>query len=136
MDFTINCPVDGMVDVAIEDIDTVVLRAPERAEIIFSCPKCGIGVSVMAQIPGFLLATIDSLSPDNDAYSGSLAGIAAMAVGAEIQETALRSSSESSEEEMAPEQEARIDAYCEYFRRQLAGIDDVKDMLREMSSAE
>ncbi|MCL4553873.1 MAG: hypothetical protein M1617_00830 [Actinobacteria bacterium] len=136
MDFTINCPVDGMVDVAIEDIDTVVLRAPERAEIIFSCPKCGIGVSVMVQIPGFLLATIDSLSPDNDAYSGSLAGIAAMAASADRRESYSRPSRESSAGEGTPEQEARIDAYCEYFRRQLAGIDDVKDMLREMSSAE
>lgn len=136
MDFTINCPVDGMVEVAIEDIDTVVLRAPERAEIIFSCPKCGIGVSVMVQIPGFLLATIDSLSPDNDAYSGSLAGIAALAAGAEISESGSRSSGEPSAGEGTPDQEARIDAYCEYFRRQLSGIDDVKDMLREMSSAE
>lgn len=136
MDFTINCPVDGTIEVAIEDIDTVVLRAPERAEIIFTCPKCGIGVSVMVQIPGFLLATIDSLSPDNDAYSGSLAGIAALAAGAEIEESRPQSSSATSVCEVTPEQEVRIDAYCEYFRRQLSGIDDVKDMLREMSSAE
>ena len=47
MEFEITCPIDGPVTVSLEDIDTVVLREPHRAEITFVCPQCGNTVTTM-----------------------------------------------------------------------------------------
>ena len=55
MEFTITCPVDGPITVSLEDIDTVVLRESERADITFVCPHCGTEITVTAIVPSFLL---------------------------------------------------------------------------------
>jgi len=128
----ISCPVDGQIEVALEDIDSVVLRAPDRAEVIFSCPRCGLGISVLVQIPGFLMATVDGMAFETDRDPGSLASIVAL-VGAEVDAAGLSSTPP----DLCPkDSEERIEAYCEYFRRQLTEVDDVKDILREFDMVE
>ncbi len=119
MEFVITCPVDGPVEVSLEDVDTVVLREPERAEIVFNCPECGSEISVVVRIPSFLMAAIEAMAEDGGGHVAPLASVMAMAV--EIEDS-----------EVSVEDDERFDAYCEYFRRQLSDVETVSDILREM----
>ena len=64
MQFMIDCPVDGSVEVSLEDVDTVVLREQEQAEVVFTCPECGTEVSVFVRIPSFLMAAIEAMAEE------------------------------------------------------------------------
>ena len=125
MQFTINCPVDGSVEVSLEDVDTVVLREPEQAEVVFTCPKCGTDVSVFVRIPSFLMAAIEAMAEDGGGSVAPLAGIVALASDTEIL-------NELPDEET----DTKNEAYCEYFRRQLEDISDFDDFMREIGSEE
>jgi len=121
MEFTITCPIDGPIDVGFEDIDTVVLREQDRADITFSCPHCGSEITVTAIIPSFLLAAIQALAEDGT--SPEMDGLVVL--------------SSETEEVLAADdahEDARADSYCEYFRRQLARIETVDDAVAEMDS--
>jgi hypothetical protein len=125
MEFTIACPIDGPITVALEDIDTVTLRDSERADITFVCPECGTEITVTAVVPSFLLAAIEALADDNDASGGPFAGI-------------IERSSASEEADSAPEsamEAVLAESYCEYFRRQLAHVECVEDALHEIDAA-
>lgn len=123
MEFTITCPIDGPVTVSLEDIDTVVLREPERADITFVCPHCGTEITVSAVVPSFLMAAIEALAEDGDSTGGPFAGM-------------FRTSDELAEafETAPPPADPVAEAYCEYFRRQLAHIDCVDDVLAEIDA--
>lgn len=121
MQFMIECPVDGPVEVSLEDIDTVVLREPEQADIVFTCPNCGTEIGVSVRIPAFLLSAIESLAEETGGYAEPLAGMVALSIEVENDET-------------DDEGEQRSEAYCEYFRRQLADIRSVDDALHEIDS--
>jgi hypothetical protein len=123
MDFTVTCPVDGPVEVSLEDVDTVVLREPEQAEIIFNCPECGTEISVTVRIPSFLMAAIEAMAEDGGGHIAPLASMMAMAVEIENPDA----------EETDHE---RVDSYCEYFRRQLTDVDTADDILREIGCEE
>ncbi len=125
MEFMITCPVDGQVEVSLEDVDTVVLREPEEAEIIFTCPECGSEVSVMVRIPSFLMAAIEAMAEDSGGHVAPLASMMAMAVEIDGHEDV----SESVTELHGPGDEV-FDAYCEYFRRQLSEVETVDDIMR------
>ncbi len=128
MEFMITCPVDGPIEVSLEDVETVVLREPEQAEVIFRCPECGTEVSVFVRIPSFLLAAIEAMAEDGGGQMAPLAGI-----------VALSSDSLDTDEivaELEGTDDDRIDAYCEYFRRQLAGVQSVEDALAELGCDE
>ncbi|MDP2183471.1 MAG: hypothetical protein Q8K99_12985 [Actinomycetota bacterium] len=118
MQFVVTCPVDGPVEVALEDVDTVVLREPEQAEVVFTCPECGAEISVSVRVPSFLMAAIEAMAEDGGGRAAPLAGIMALAGDMDI--------------EIETADEERIDSYCEYFRQQLAEVTDVSDMLREI----
>jgi hypothetical protein len=125
MEFTITCPIDGLITVSLEDIDTVVLREPERADITFVCPQCGTEITVSAVVPSFLMAAIEALAEDGDATGGPFAGMFHVADEADEEFVAVP----------APvEDDPVADAYCEYFRRQLAHIDCVDDVLAEIDA--
>lgn len=124
MEFEITCPVDGPVTVSLEDIDTVVIRESERADITFVCPHCGTEITVAAMVPSFLLSAIEALAEDNDGLPAPFANMVHIA----------------SDDELAPvpdwEDDGGIaDAYCEYFRRQLSGVTCVEDALAEIDAA-
>ncbi|MDH4139298.1 MAG: hypothetical protein OEV43_01880 [Coriobacteriia bacterium] len=124
MQFMITCPVDGPIEVTIEDVDTVVLREPEQAEVIFACPECGSEVSVMVRIPSFLMAAIEAMAEEGGSQIVPIAGIVALAREADL---VLETDEEDAD---------RVEAYCEYFRRQLADVSDVDDILREIGCGE
>ncbi len=121
MEFSVTCPIDGVVEVSLEDIDTVVLRDSDRAEITFVCPHCGAQITVTAVVPAFLLAAIEALA---DEVEASVNPDRIAAGGAELETSASD----------AREAEARADAYCEYFRRQLEHVSCVEDALDEIDS--
>ena len=125
MQFMINCPVDGSVEVSLEDVDTVVLREPEQAEVVFTCPECGTDVSVFVRIPSFLMAAIEAMAEDGGGSVAPLAGIVALASDTEILN-----------ELPAEETDAKNEAYCEYFRRQLSDVRDFDDFMREIGCEE
>ena len=121
MEFTITCPIDGPVTVSLEDIDTVVLREAERADITFVCPHCGTEITVSAVVPSFLMAAIEALAEEGDS-TGPFAGMFEVA-----------SDSDDAVQIVAPDDPV-AEAYCEYFRRQLSHIDCVEDILAEIDS--
>ena len=125
MEFTISCPIDGQVTVSLEDIDTVVLKDSESADITFVCPHCGTAVTMSAAVPRFLLAAIEALAEEGGAVGGPFAGVVHVV-------------SESQDAVSPPEggvDDALAEAYCEYFRRQLAHVDCVEDALHEIDAA-
>jgi hypothetical protein len=124
MEFEITCPVDGPVTVSLEDIETVVIRESERADITFVCPHCGTEITIAAMVPSFLLSAIEALAEETDGMPAPFAGMVQI----------------DTEGAAAPitewEDDGGIaDAYCEYFRRQLSGVACVEDALAEMDAA-
>jgi hypothetical protein len=126
MEFNVTCPVDGLIRVDLEDIDTVMLRDSERADITFVCPQCGTEITVTAVVPSFLLAAIEALAEEGDATGGPFAGVLEVA-SPDSSSTSARSSSSDDTEV--------TEAYCEYFRRQLAHVECVEDALHEIDAA-
>jgi hypothetical protein len=123
MEFTITCPIDGMITVSLEDIDTVMLRDSEHADITFVCPECGTEVTVSAVVPSFLLAAIEALAEENDVTGGPFAGMVEIPVDPDGPAV------------IADVDNPVTDAYCEYFRRQLSHVDCVEDALHEIDAA-
>lgn len=130
MEFTIACPVDGSIEVGLEDIDNVVLREADRADITFVCPHCGTEITVSAVVPSFLLAAIEALAEDTDTTSG--AGTVGF-VGEDVAEAAAALAEPKTIVEIA-EDDPSVNAYCEYFHRQLDGIRSVDDLLKEIDA--
>jgi len=126
VEFVIECPVDGAVEVSLEDIDSVVVREPEQADIVFTCPTCGSEVEVTIRVPSFLLAAIESLAEETGGQAFPFAGMVALSIEVE----------RASYGETAEHDAERTDAYCEYFRRQLDSISFVDDALAQIDSAE
>ncbi len=122
MEFVIECPIDGPVEVSLEDIDSVVVREPEQADIVFTCPTCGSEVEVTIRVPSFLLAAIESLAEETGGQAFPLAGMVALSIEVEGADS----------EQVEAHDAERADAYCEYFRRQLQSITCVDDMLAQI----
>jgi hypothetical protein len=122
MEFTITCPLDGVIEVRLEDIDTVVVRDSERADITFVCPTCGTHITISAVVPAFLVSAIQALGEEIDLDL------------TEAVERVTEGASDSLEDVVAGDDDAHADAYCEYFRRQLYGVACVDDALNEIDS--
>jgi hypothetical protein len=123
MEFTITCPIDGPITVSLEDIDTVVLREAERADITFVCPHCGTEILVSAVVPSFLMAAIEALAEEGDSTGSAFNGIFDAATEPIAEPDDL----------VVPDDPV-AEAYCEYFRRQLAHVDCVEDFLAEIDA--
>jgi hypothetical protein len=128
MEFEITCPVDGAVTVSLEDIDTVVIREAERADITFVCPHCGTEITVAAMVPSFLLSAIEALAEDTDGMPGPLADMLRTRL-------TIDQPDELPESPVVVTDEAVNDAYCEYFHRQLSAVTSVEDALAEIDAA-
>lgn len=121
VEFTITCPIDGAVEVGLEDIDTVVLRESDRADISFVCPHCGTGITVTAIVPAFLLAAIEALAEDSTEGAHGFVVIGSPEGDVEDKPVPVAD-------------DARAEAYCEYFRRQLDHVASAADALDEIDS--
>ncbi len=126
MEFTIVCPIDGTIEVGLEDVDNVVLKESDRADITFVCPHCGSEITVTAIVPAFLLSAIEALADEPD-------GVPSEVVVIPVSQDASGGPHAQLSIEL-DESDPRFDAYCEYFRRQLSGIECVEDALEEIDS--
>lgn len=134
MEFEIGCPIDGSVQVGLEDIDNVVLKEHSRADITFICPHCGSEISVTAVVPQFLLSAIEALSSSQEpnVWSGVFVMSAAetdddSGASATLGEPVAAAT-------ISGVQESTLDAYCEYFRRQLAEVSTADDIIEQIDA--
>ena len=154
MEFAVVCPVDGCIDVGIGDVDGVVLKDHSCAEITFICPRCGSAIMVTAVVPAFLFAAIEALaaSTDESSDASGLGGVFVVSSERGLQDSVYGSSrfpsscsrgdvlfgspseTESSKAASSAAREAINSAYCEYFRRQLASVDSVEDILAQIDT--
>jgi len=150
MVFPVTCPNDGDVDVCIEDVDGVVLKGRSRAEITVICPRCGRMITVTATIPAFLFSAIEALAAGSDANGWN--GVLVVSSERKLQDSMLQDSTlqdptcgsscsqdpypcHKSVEAVSPAARAAINnAYCEYFRRQLASVVSAEDILAQIDT--
>lgn len=126
MEFTITCPVDGPIRVSLEDIDTVVLRDSERADITFVCPHCGSEITVTAVVPSFLLAAIEALAEESEATGGPFSGVVEIVGKGQTDEVSVPAQALD---------DPVVEAYVEYFRRQLSQVECADDAIHEIDAA-
>lgn len=127
MEFTLNCPNDGRVDLGLEDISTVVFRGPESVEVVFVCPHCGSSLRAALRVPNLLVAAMELARYAEEMGEGG------------THETHRRGDahadtddSSAAEAELRARRERDGEPYCEYFRRQLAQVECVEDLLAEL----
>lgn len=125
MEFSLICPNDGEVEVSLEDISSIVFNGFESVDVLFVCPVCGAEIRVSAKMPNLLITTLD--------LSGVLErSLEAVADGdfddVEFEIVAVESA------ELSEDEEERIERYCEYFHRQLGGVDTVEAFLAEVDA--
>jgi len=139
VEFSMVCPNDGPVDVGLEDISSVVVRGEESLEVVFACPRCGLDLRVMAQVPRMLISMLEE-AVVFDEHTGertvSIEGLASrgllppeMMTDSMLERAAAARASSQDDAD-----EANIDRYCEYFRRQLAAVTSVEAMLEEIDA--
>jgi hypothetical protein len=124
MEFSIWCPRDGQIDVGVEDIDSVIVRGGSDVEVVFACPVCGRKISMAAQVPHALMASLDE---------------GWVRVDGADRLVSLRREGASPGGPIPPEDgepDDRIESYCEYFRRELAIAGTVDDVLSEIDAHE
>lgn len=125
MEFSLICPTDGAVELGLEDISAVVLRGPESIDVVFICPHCGGRINTSLRVPNLLMAAME---------------LAQYAEQVEDEKTELLftdgplADRDDDHTERDTRIDRRADSYCEYFRRQLAGVDCVEDLLAEIDS--
>ena len=123
MEFTLICPNDGRVDLGIEDISAVVFKGPESVDIVFTCPQCGSQLRASLQVPNLLVAAMELARYAEES-------------GAEVEfETPDGEPDDGTAEldrRIRAERERAGEPYCEYFKRQLARVESVEDLLAEI----
>ncbi len=122
MRFTVWCAVDGAVEVSIDDVTTVIVRSGSDVEVAFTCPMCGTPIAMRAEVPPGLADLLGSAW--GDLQSGHTE---AWTVPVVYERTAVDLTAGASGS-------ARIDAYVEYFRRELASADTVESMVAFMDA--
>jgi hypothetical protein len=117
---TVRCPADGVVGVSVADLRTVVVRSGSDVEVTYACPLCGSPIVLSA-----------SVEPGLAALAGPAGGCRIPVPGATRKRALERLSSRPLRRR---EDRPRIDAYAEYFRRELAHTDTVDAMIAEMDA--
>lgn len=123
MEFTLICPTDGRLELGLEDISAVVFRGSDSVEVVFHCPHCQAPLRAEVRVPNLLGAALE-LSQ----YAEEMADRPALRGRSRFDEGLERRLAEFEARE-AREREG--EAYCEYFRRQLAGVECVEDLIAE-----
>jgi hypothetical protein len=128
MEFSVTCPNDGPIEVGLEAISTIIFRGFETVTVIFVCPRCGAEIQVGLQIPDIFITAVE-VEPSEMPFAlddDLIDAFQPFARHLEHTERAERS------RVIGPVEQRRIDGYCEYFRRQLATVDDVDEVLAEI----
>jgi hypothetical protein len=125
MEFSLICPNDGSVDLGLEDISSIVFNGFESMEVVFVCPVCGTEIRVSAQMPNVLITMLDLA----DVLEQSAEAAAEITFEVDEDGELLPYMPDSAEVD-----EDRIERYCEYFKRQLTGVDTVEAFLAEVDA--
>ena len=129
--FSVLCPADGAVEVTIDDLNAVVFDGREDVQLVFTCPVCGDEIRVGVHIPNLHLAAagiaelfdeVSGLEPGPDERFRVFSVTRSDPVGDD-------------DPPAAHVGDPHIDDYCEYFRRQLARVEDVDAVLSEIDCA-
>jgi hypothetical protein len=120
MRFTVWCAIDGAVEVSIDDVTTVIVRSGSDVEVAFTCPACGAPIAVRAEVPPGLAGLL------GDAWGDLQSG------HTEAWTVPVLYDRGHDDPTLDPARAARIDAYVEYFRRELAVADTVESMVAFM----
>ena len=138
MEFSIMCPNHGPVDVGLQNIASIVVRGDESLEVVFTCPTCGTELHVIAQVPKMLLATLEDAVVIDEATGEHTVSIEGLVRRGLLPPEAVEQAVVAKQAPPAPPvpkvDEATIDRYVEYFRRQLAATGNVDAMLTEIDS--
>lgn len=126
MEFTLICPTDGRVELGLEHISTVIFRGPESVEVVFVCPHCGASLRAALQVPNLLVAAMELARYAEELDVGAVREIEPGT------EPAGGPGVERAEQELRTRREREGEPYCEYFRRQLAHVECVEDLLAEL----
>lgn len=127
MEFTLTCPNDGSVALGLEDISAVVFHGSDSVEVVFECPHCHVSLRAELRVPNLLGAALELAQYADD--TGDQAGH-------EISHAQPSEDDEIEEEDqhVRAQRERDAEPYCEYFRRQLVGIENVEDFLKEFDN--
>lgn len=119
MRFTVWCAVDGAVEVSIDDVTVVIVRSGSDVEVAFTCPVCGAPIAVRAEVPPGLADLLGDAWGDRQSGHSEAWTVPVRYERADVD---------------LLDDSARIDAYVEYFRRELADADTVESMVSFMDS--
>jgi hypothetical protein len=111
LEFTVICPNDGPIEVGLDRISTIVFRGFDSISVVFVCPECGAEIQVGLQTPEL-------------PYSGGAFerfGDSPFAFEVNDPDTLLPAPRERT---LTSAEQELVERYCEYFRRQLASVDD------------
>ena len=122
--FSVLCPSDGAVEVGIDDLNAVVFDGREDVQLVFTCPVCGEEIAVGVHIPNLHLAAagIAELFDEVSAMDGPEERFQILSV----------TRGDDPQVPVADLSDPHIEEYCEYFRRQLARVEDVDAVLSEI----
>ena len=124
--FSVLCPADGAVEVTIDDLNAVVFDGREDVQLVFTCPVCGDEIRVGVHIPNLHMAAA-GIAELFDEVSAMDSADERFQVFSVTQADGLDG------EAPAPDlSDPHIEEYCEYFRRQLARVEDVDAVLSEI----
>ena len=122
MQMTIECPTDGQVVVDVTDVNAIVFDRAGRCEISFICPKCGRELRQPVTPVAMQMAIVEA--NDTELQSD---------VEVTINNAAEAADAPDAQGEVRVEvDEAKAEAYLEYFRRQLDKVEDVDSALEEI----
>lgn len=106
---TARCPVDGPVAITALDVEEVVVRSGSDVRVTIRCPECGSVLQFTS-------------NPEPGLLHWAVAALRAAAEAGELEEQAGDCTAI---EQLPP----AMEAYLEYFRRELAATDTVEQML-------
>lgn len=122
MQMTIECPTDGQVVVDVTDVNAIVFDRAGRCEISFICPKCGRELRQPVTPVAMQMAIVEAGDIERPGDVEVTVNSAARAA----------ESAEAPDEVRIELDEAKAEAYLEYFRRQLDRVEDVDSALEEI----
>lgn len=122
MEFSLICPRDGQVELGLEDVSAVVFHDRSTCDIVFICPNCGSALRATVEVPHLFRVAMELVR----------LGEAEARIEAVIRLD--EAPDDDASQDGGPERERTIEAYCEYFRRQLSAVTCVEDFLAEVDA--
>lgn len=122
---TIQCPTDGQVTVDVSDVNAIVFDRNGKCEISFICPRCGAELRQAVTPVAMQMAIVEPEAGE----------VVEEALERVISGQAVREDDEDAGPTTVVVDEAVIEAYCEYFRRELADSEDIEAALADFDES-